>query len=249
VRLKGKVALITGASRGIGLAIAKAFAAEGAKLALCSRTESDIKLTAQSVGKGSIAIGCDVCNPEQVHAMVERALKQFGQIDILVNNAGDAISAPIVKTDLSLWDKMINSNLTSVFLCTRAVLPHMIEKKSGRILNVSSIAGKMGSKYVAAYSAAKHGVIGFTKCVAIEMAEHRITCNAVCPGYVDTPLTERSIKNISEKTGVSVGQARRLIENENVQRRLIKPEEVANVAVFLCSDDAAGITAEAVNLW
>lgn len=249
MKLKGKVALITGASRGIGLAIGKAFAAEGAKVALCSRSESDIRLAAQSVGKGTLAIGCDVCNPEQVKDMVDRTVKQFGRLDILVNNAGDAISAPVVKTDMILWDKMINSNLTSVFLCTRAALPHMIEQKSGRILNVSSIAGKMGSKYVSAYSAAKHGVIGFTRCVAIEMAECHITCNAVCPGYVDTPLTERSIQNISEKTGVSVGQARRIIESENVQRRLIKPEEVASVAVFLCSDEAGGITGEAVNIW
>ncbi len=249
MKLKGKVALVTGASRGIGLAIAKALAAEGAKLALCSRNESDLKLTAAGIGKQAIAIGCDVCNPEQVHQMVERAAKHFGQIDILVNNAGDAISAPLLKTDLALWDKMINTNLTSVFLCTRAVLPGMIERKSGRIVNISSIAGKMGGKYIAAYSSAKHGVIGLTRCTALEVAESRITVNAVCPGYVDTPMTERSIKNISDKTGVSVSQARRLIENENAQRRLIKPEEVASVVVFLCSDDAAGITGEAVNIW
>lgn len=249
MRLKNRVALITGASRGIGLAIAKAFAAEGAKLALCSRSESDIKLTAQAIGGKTLALGCDVGHPDQVKNMVERTVKHHGRIDLLVNNAGDAISAPIVKTDLALWDKMINTNLTSVFLCTRATLPLMIEQKSGRIVNVSSIAGKIGGKYIAAYSAAKHGVIGFTRCVALEAAEHGITCNAVCPGYVDTPMTERSIKNISDKTGVSVGQARRIIENENAQRRLIKPEEVASVAVFLASDDAAGITGEAVNVW
>jgi 3-hydroxybutyrate dehydrogenase len=249
VKLKGKVALITGASRGIGLAIAKAFAAEGAKIALCSRNESEIKLTAQSIGNKTLALGCDVCNPDQVKDMVDRTVKHHGKIDILVNNAGDAVSAPVLKTDLSLWDKMINTNLTSVFLCTRAALPYMIEQKAGRIVNISSIAGKMGGKYIAAYSSAKHGVIGYTRCVALEAAEYHITCNAICPGYVDTPMTERSIKNISDKTGVSVNQARRIIENENAQRRLIKPEEVASVAVFLASDEAAGITGEAVNIW
>jgi NAD(P)-dependent dehydrogenase (short-subunit alcohol dehydrogenase family) len=243
------VALITGASRGIGLAVAKAFADEGAKLAVCSRDESEIKLAAQGIAGKPLALGCDVCNGEQVKEMVDRTVKQLGRIDVLVNNAGDAISAPIVQTDMALWEKMINSNLTSVFLCTRAVLPYMIEQKSGRIINISSIAGKMGGKYISAYSSAKHGVIGFTRCTALEMADHRINCNAICPGYVDTPMTERSIKNISEKTGVSVSHARRILETENAQRRLIKPEEVATVAVFLASDEAAGVTGEAVNIW
>lgn len=249
MRLKGKVALITGASRGIGLAIARAFAAEGARLALCSRSEGDIRLAAQAVGNRSLAMGCDVTQAAQVDELVRRTLGQCRQIDILVNNAGDAVSAPLLKTDPDLWHRMIASNLTSVYLCTRAVLPAMIEQKSGRIVNMASIAAKIGGKYISAYSASKHGVLGFTRSVAMEVAEHGITCNAICPGYVDTPLTERSVKNIAEKTGVTLAQAKRILENENLQRRLIRPEEVASVAVFLASDAAAGITGEAINLW
>jgi NAD(P)-dependent dehydrogenase (short-subunit alcohol dehydrogenase family) len=194
-------------------------------------------------------MGCDVTREDQIAALVERTRGEYKRIDILVNNAGDAVSAPLLKTDPDLWHRMIASNLTSVYLCTRAVLPAMIEQKSGRIVNMASIAAKIGGKYISAYSASKHGVLGFTRSVAMEVAEHGITCNAICPGYVDTPLTERSVKNIAEKTGVTLAQAKRILENENLQRRLIRPEEVASVAVFLASDAAAGITGEAINLW
>jgi NAD(P)-dependent dehydrogenase (short-subunit alcohol dehydrogenase family) len=249
VKLKNEVAIVTGASRGVGLAIAREFAKEGARLAICSRSEGDVKLAAKSLGKGVFAAGCDATHEAQVRDFVEKTAKQFGRIDILVNNAGDAVSAPLEKTKLELWNEMISMNLTSVFLFSREVYPIMRKQGDGRIINIGSIAGKIGGKYIAAYSASKHGVIGFTKSLAMEGAEHGIKVNAICPGYLDTPLTERSIKNITEKTGMSFQQARRMLENENPQRRLIPPEEVASIALFLASREAGGITGEAINVW
>lgn len=249
MKLKGKVALITGASRGIGLAIAKALSSEGAKLTICSRSEGDIKLAAQSIGNKTLAIGADVTRPDEVKDLVAKSVKTHGDIDILVNNAGDALSASISETDLELWNRMMASNVTSTFLCIKAVLPSMLERKSGRIINIASIAGKFGGRYISAYSASKHAVLGLTKSVAMEVSDHGVTCNAICPGYVDTPLTERSVHRIVEKTGMSFQQARKYLEQENVQQRFIKPEEVADVAVFLASDAGAGITGESINVW
>jgi len=251
VKLKNIVAVITGGSRGVGLTIAKEFVKEGAKVAICSRSEGDIRLAAKSLGggKGVFAAGCDASDEGQVRDFVERASKELGRIDVLVNNAGDAVSAPLEKTKLELWKDMINSNMTTVFLFSREVYPIMRKQGEGRIINIASIAGKVGGKYISAYSASKHGVVGFTKSLAMEGAEHGIKCNAICPGYLDTPLTERSIKNITEKTGMSLQQARRMLENENPQRRLIPPEEVASIAVFLASKEAGGITGEAINVW
>lgn len=249
MKLKGKVALITGASRGVGLTIAKTFAKEGAKLALCSRSEADMKLAAKGIGKNAQPLACDVTKPEEIEAMVAKAVKHFGHVDVLVNNAGDAISAPLDKTDLDLWRRMIETNLTSVYLCCKAVYPHMKKRKEGRIINIASIAGKIGGKYISAYSASKHGVIGLTRSLAQELSDDGITCNAICPGYLDTPMTERSIRNITQKTGMSYHQAKRVLEGENPQRRLIPPEEVASLALFLASEAAAGITGEAINIW
>lgn len=249
MKLKNEVAIVTGASRGVGLAIAREFVKEGAKLAICSRSEADVKLAGKSLGKGIFAAGCDATQEAQVRDFVEKTVKQFGRIDILVNNAGDAVSAPLEKTRLDLWNEMIQTNLTSVFLFSREVYPIMRKQGEGRIINIGSIAGKIGGKYIAAYSASKHGVIGFTKSLAMEGAEHGIKVNAICPGYLDTPLTERSIKNITEKTGMSFQQARRMLENENPQRRLISPEEVAAITVFLASKEAGGITGEAISVW
>lgn len=251
MKLKDKVALITGGGRGIGRAIALAFAREGACVAVAARTKEQLAKVAQEVqalGAPALAVVTDVTDKESVLAMVGAVIRKFGRVDILVNNAGSGKSAPLIKTDEALWNEMIAVNLTSTYLCTRAVLPGMLERKSGRVINIASTAGKSGGLYISAYSAAKHGVIGFTKSVALEVATQGITVNAICPGYVDTDLTAETVKNICRKTGLDESRALEIITNMSPQKRLMKPEEVANVALFLASDDSWGINGQAINI-
>lgn len=251
MRLSGKTAIITGGGRGIGRAIALAFAKEGANLVLAARTESEINQVAKEVealGREALAVPTDITDWAQVQGMVGKALERFGAVHILVNNAGYAKSAPLTRTDEELWDRTIKVNLTGTYLCTRAVIDKMIEQRYGRIINIASVAGKIGQVYVTAYCAAKHGVLGFTKALALEAARHNITVNAICPGWVDTDMTQDAIVNISQKTGMSLDEALRTLENMSPQKRLIKPEEVAHLAVTLASDEAKGITGQAINI-
>ena len=187
-------------------------------------------------------------SPESVQRAVGRALEAFGRIDVLVNNAGIAESAPLSRTDEDLWARMIAVNLTGTYRCARAVLPDMLARGKGRIINIASVAGRVGFQYTSAYCASKHGVIGFTRALALEVATGGVTVNAVCPGWVETDMTRASIERIASSTGQSVESARRLLENMNPQRRLIQPEEVASVALFLASDEAHGITGQAIDV-
>jgi 3-hydroxybutyrate dehydrogenase len=247
--LKDKIALITGGGRGIGRAIALAFAREGARTVVSARTEDQIESVSKEIGNNALAIVCDVSDPASVKQMFSTAKESLGRgPDILVNNAGIAESAPLVHTDDELWHRHIAINLSGSFYCTRAALPSMIKGKWGRIINIASIAGKTGAPYISAYSASKHGLIGLTRSVALEVATLGITVNAICPGYVDTQMTTRAIENITKKTQRSSEEALEILEKTNPQNRLITPEEVAAVAMLLASEEGQGINGQAINV-
>lgn len=253
MRLKGKTALITGGGRGIGRAIAFAFAREGASLALCSRTGEEIEAVADEIRRefrvNVMNDVCDVSDPQDVAEFFLAAYNADGRhADILVNNAGIAESAPIMRTDDELWRRHLAINLDGAFYCTRAALPSMIERGWGRIINIASIAGKTGAPYIAAYAASKHGVLGLTRSVALEVASKGVTVNAICPGYVDTDMTTRALEQIEAKTGRTAADALASIKNMSPQNRLVTPEEVAALALLLASEDGRGINGQAINV-
>ena len=248
----GRCAVVTGAGRGIGRAIALAFAQAGADVAVTARTSADLESLAaeiEQMGRRCILAACDVTDPVQVGEMSARVLEGFGRVDILVNNAGNAESHPFLNHPDELWHRMLAANLTSVYYVTKAFTPAMVEEgHGGRIINIASIAARVGAKYVAAYTAAKHGVLGLTRALAVELMPHNITVNAICPGFVDTPMTQASIANIVARTGMTEEQAREALEKTSPQKRLIAPEEVAAVALFLAQETSKGITGQAINV-
>ena len=238
-------ALITGGGGGIGLAAAHALAASGVKLTLVGRDAAKIARAAEAVG-GANAISADVTDEAAIKAAFEAAHATHGPIDILINNAGAAPSAPFRDTDLALWNATLAVNLTGAFLCARAALPHMLEAKWGRIVNVASVAGLKGYAYVSAYCAAKHGLVGLTRALAHETAKHGVTVNAVCPGYVETEIVAESIARLTQKTKLDEAGARASLVAFNPQARMIDPREVAAAIAFLCSEDAAAINGAAI---
>jgi NAD(P)-dependent dehydrogenase (short-subunit alcohol dehydrogenase family) len=240
----GKNALITGGGRGIGRAIALAFAREGIRIAVAARTAEQVEQVAHEIGNGAIAVVCDVADPESVARMFERV----GSVDILVNNAGVAESATVVNTTDELWHKHLSINLSGTFYCTRAALPAMLKKGWGRIINIASIAGKTGAPYIAAYSASKHGVLGLTKSIALEVATTGITVNAICPGYVDTEMVTRGVERITSRTGRTAEEALDTLKKMSPQNRLVTPDEVAALALLLVSDEGRGITGQGINV-
>jgi 3-hydroxybutyrate dehydrogenase len=249
--LAGKRAVVTGAGRGIGRAIALAFARSGADVAITARTSPELEVLAldvEALGRKCITVVCDVTDPESVRAMSEAALWGLGGVDILVNNAGNAESHKFLDHPDELWHRMIAVNLTSVYYVTKALAPRMVENGSGRIINIASTAARVGDRYVAAYTAAKHGVLGLTRSLAAEFAQHNITVNAICPGFVDTPMTEASLANIVKRTGRTEQEARAALEKTSPQNRLIDPEEIAALAVYLACDLSRGITGQAINV-
>jgi 3-hydroxybutyrate dehydrogenase len=252
-KLADKVALITGGGRGIGREIALAFAREGAVVALLARTENEVRRVAEEVRDEctvrAIHAVCDVSDAEGVRAAFGRIAEEFGRsCDILVNNAGIAESAPVIKTTDEFWQRHLSINLSGAFYCMRAALPSMIERGWGRIINMASVAGKTGAPYIAAYSASKHGLLGLTRSCALEVATKGVTVNAICPGYVETDMTERAISNITAKTGKPSTQARAIIEQMSPQQRLITTEEVAALALLLASHEGRGINGQAINV-
>ena len=249
--LEGRGVVVTGGGRGIGRAVARRLAESGAAVVVSARSREEIEDAAEELradGLQAHAVRCDVANEASVAAMAEEAIERLGTVDILVNNAGIALSNPVKRLPLEEWNQIIAVNATGTFLCTRAFLPGMVDRGWGRIINVASVAGLRGARYIAAYTASKHAQVGFTRALAMEVAGNGITANAICPGYVDTPMTEYSVANIVEKTGVSAEEALERILSLSPQKRLIRPEEIAHVALMLCGDDGEGINGETIVL-
>ena len=245
------ISLITGGGKGIGEAIAVALARERIWVAVAARTEADVLRVASRIreeGGDAIGVVCDVTDPVSIATAIARVQSELGNISILVNNAGASGSHKFLDHDDALWYRMMDVNLNSVYYVTKAVVPMMVQAQWGRIINIASIASKVGGKYIAAYTAAKHGVLGLTRALAVELNPYHITVNAICPGYVDTPMTDRSISNIAARTQMSEEQARRALEKTSPQDRLISAEEVAAVAVMLAGENAGGITGQAINV-
>jgi NAD(P)-dependent dehydrogenase (short-subunit alcohol dehydrogenase family) len=254
MKLDGRKAFVTGGGRGIGRAIALAFAREGARVFVVARTSGEVERVASEIraeyGAESASHSvCDVADASSVERAFQSARESFGRApDILVNNAGIAESAKFTDTTDEFWQRHLAVNLSGTFHCMRAALPSMVERGWGRIINVASIAGKTGAPYIAAYSASKHGVLGLTRSVALEVATKGVTVNAVCPGYVDTDMTTRAVENIEAKTGRSAADALAGIKRMSPQNRLVTAEEVAALALLLASDEGRGITGQAINV-
>jgi NAD(P)-dependent dehydrogenase (short-subunit alcohol dehydrogenase family) len=243
--LPGKHAVVTGAGRGIGACIAARLAAAGYRVTLMGRNLELLQQAAATLPH-AFAVPCDVTREEAVVAAFALAVEHQGVVEILVNNAGAAISAPFHKTQKTGLQQMLDVNLIGPFLCTQQVIQPMVKQRYGRIINIASTAALKGYAYVSAYGAAKHGLLGLTRCLALEVAEQGVTVNAVCPGYTETDLLRESIENINRKTGRSAAEAREDLIRHNPQKRLIQPAEVASVVAWLCQPDAAAITGQAL---
>ncbi len=248
--LTGRHAVVTGAARGIGAAIARRLADDGVRLTLLGRDLDALRRFAATLPPRAtvLALACDVADATQVAAAFEAARQAHGPVAILVNNAGQATTAPLVKTDDTLWQRMLAVNLTGTFLCTRAALPDMLAARAGRIVQVASTAGQRGYAYCSAYAAAKHGVIGLTRSLALEIATQGITVNAVCPGFTDTDIVADSVQRIVDKTGRSTAEAMAEFTRHNPQGRLVRPEEVAELVAWLCGDGAAAVHGQSLSV-
>jgi NAD(P)-dependent dehydrogenase (short-subunit alcohol dehydrogenase family) len=247
--LDGRHALITGGGGGIGAAIAAKLSSAGAAISLAGRRAAPLERVAASL-PGTKVVVADVTKETQAKAMVDAARAAHGPIDILIANAGAAESAPIARADVVHWRRMLDVNLTGAFLSVRAALPDLLRRKAvgSRIVFTASTAGLKGYPYVAAYCAAKHGVVGLARALAAELAPRSITVNAVCPGYTETPLLEGAVTNIANKTGRSRDAARAELARLNPQGRLIQPDEVAETVLWLCSPGAQAINGQAISI-
>lgn len=246
--LQGVHALVTGGARGIGEAVARQLLQQGARVTLLGR-----KAAALEAGVAALAplgdvgfVTADIGNAEAVAAAFATAAERFGPVQVLVNNAGQAVSAPFGKTDAAAWQQMIDVNLSGTFHCIQAALPAMLAAGWGRIVNVASTAGLIGYPYVTAYCAAKHGVVGLTRALALEIARKGVTVNAVCPGYTETDIVRDAVANIVAKTGRSEDEARGELAKRNPQGRLVQPDEVADTVVWLCQPAAGAVTGQSI---
>ena len=254
MRLADRTAFITGGGRGIGRAVALAFAREGARVFVVARTGGEVARVAEEVraefGEGAAGHAtCDVADAGSVARAFAAAAEFFGRgADVLVSYACVAESTKFAQTTDEFWRRHLDVNLSGTFYCMREALPPMVARGWGRVVNVASVAGKTGAPYIAAYAASKHGVLGLTRSVALEVARTGVTVNALCPGYVDTEMTARAVENIRARTGRGAGEALEAIKGMSPQHRLVTPEEVAALALLLASEDGRGITGQAINV-
>jgi 3-hydroxybutyrate dehydrogenase len=251
-----RVAFVTGGGRGMGRAITLALARHHCALAVAARSRDQIEAVAAEaralgsgppraarvragpVGARILAVPLDVTDPASVATAVKTVTTELGPIDILVNNAGIAESAPLARTDIELWDRHLRVNATGPYLLTREVLPGMLERGWGRVINIASLAGLVGAPYVSAYTASKHALVGFTRALAAEVAGKGVTVNAICPGFAATDIVWSGARNIAAKTGKSFEEAVGAMAALNPGRRLIEPDEVADAALQLLDDEA-----------
>jgi NAD(P)-dependent dehydrogenase (short-subunit alcohol dehydrogenase family) len=246
--LRAEHVVVTGAGRGIGAAIARVLAAQDAQVSLLGRNRESLEKIAAELNAAArtcVAVA-DVTDAAAVQTAFAQARERFGPVTILVNNAGQARSAPLHVGDDSLWDEMLAVNLGGVYRCIRSALPDMLQVGRGRIVNIASTAGLKGYPYVTAYCAAKHGVIGLTRALALELARKNITVNAVCPGYTDTDLSREAIASIQAKTGRAEAEVRAIFTAHNPQGRMVAPEEVAQTVLWLCTNDVGSITGQSI---
>jgi NAD(P)-dependent dehydrogenase (short-subunit alcohol dehydrogenase family) len=251
VDLAGRVAVVTGGGRGIGEASARALAEAGASVVVAARSATEIERVAgalEMAGHAALAVVADVTREESVAALQEAAESRFGGVDILVSNAGVATSAPLGRVSLEEWNRLFAVNATGAFLCARAFAPAMASRGWGRIVHVASIAGRTAAPYISTYASTKHALVGLTRALAAELAGSGVTVNAVCPGYVDTRMTDESVERISTKTGMAAEAARERVVAMNPQRRLIEAEEVGFVVATLCDHRARGVNGQTVGV-
>jgi NAD(P)-dependent dehydrogenase (short-subunit alcohol dehydrogenase family) len=247
--LQGRHAVVTGGGTGIGLAVARALAGLGAAVTVMGRRAEPLAAAVEALRAAdgeAQAVPCDVTDEGRVNRAFVQARAGLGPVSVLVNNAGAARSAPFLKTGPELWGEMLAVNLTGAFLCTRAALPDMLEAGFGRVVSVASTAGLAGYPYVAAYCAAKHGLVGMTRALALETARTGVTVNAVCPGFTDTDLIADSVRTITAKTGRSAEEARGALAAHNPQGRLVTPGEVAEAVAWLCLPSSQSMTGQAI---
>jgi len=202
----------------------------------------------RDAGGQAWSAACDVADEASVAALAEAAGEHLGRVDILINNAGIATSSPLHRQSLEEWNRVLAVNLTGTFLCTRAFVPGMVERGWGRVVNIASVAARTGARYISAYASSKHGVLGLTRCVAAEVARNGVTVNAVCPGYVNTPMTENAVERIMSRTGMGRQEALGAILATSPQNRLVEPEEVAHVVLMLCDEAGCGINGQAIGI-
>jgi 3-hydroxybutyrate dehydrogenase len=245
------VVFITGAARGLGRALAQRFARDGYAVAVTGRTAESVSALVADLAAGgaeALPFACDVTDREAVARASAEAASRLGPVDVLINNAGVSDSVPFVSMPDEVWDRLLAVNLTGTYLCMRAILPGMLERGSGRIINIASTAGLTGFAYVSAYCAAKHAVVGLTRAVAVEAAPRGVTVNAICPGWLNTDMTQASVERVVRKTGRTPEDIRATFARMNPQGRVLEPEEVAALAAFLASPEARGITGQTLNV-
>jgi NAD(P)-dependent dehydrogenase (short-subunit alcohol dehydrogenase family) len=247
--LHGRLAVVTGGGRGIGAVIADRLAAAGARVGLLGRDREELKARAHGLtdqyGVEAKFIACDVADEAAVAHAFDGIRRTMGHPSVLINNAGQSAGVAFTETTRETWDRMIAVNLTGTFLCTQQVLPAMLAAGAGRVVNVASTAGLKGYSHTAAYCAAKHGVVGLTRALAMETAKRGITVNAVCPGYTDTDMAASAIRTLVD-AGRTEDEARRAITRVMPIGRLIRPDEVASAVLWLCGEEAAAVTGQAI---
>jgi 3-hydroxybutyrate dehydrogenase len=251
MKLAGRTALVTGGGHGLGRAIAEALAREGAVVSVCGRKREPLDETVQSLlaaGGQAHSFLCDVTSEESVNETVQAAERAMGRIDLLINNAGIGITATVARTTLETWNQVMGVNATGTFLCTRACIPGMVERKFGRIVNVSSVAGVSSGPYMGAYSASKHAVIGFTKAAAAELGDKGVNVTALCPAYIDTDMMRSGVERAMRSKGISEADAIKAVLTSVNQRRLLGVQEVSDWVLQLCGPASSALNGQVIVL-